>query len=222
MNSILGTWRRPTGRTLARPATFLDRVAAAMSNRPLPSASPTPPADIGRSPHSDRRAGERSESEYSAPLMVIPAWRSELQDASTTDNQELPAHHLHQDGKDFAWAPFDNRYLLTVSLPPASIDADLLRIHAVGQPTTADLLLVLHPGPDNRRIGRIITTIAGYDELTLTAILATELRAEFREQIIAAIGASLTGERNAWRRIARNLLADDPVRRAIVDGLERT
>ncbi|WP_338759905.1 hypothetical protein V7968_30845 [Nocardia vulneris] len=220
MNSILSTWRRPAGRTLARPATFLDRVAAAMSNRPLPSASPTSPPDIGRSPHSDRHAGDRSE--YSAPLMVIPAWRSELQDASTTDDSELPTHHVHQDGKDFAWAPFDNRYLLTVSLAPGSIDADLLRIHAVGQPTTADLLLVLHPGPDNRRIGRIITTIAGYDELTLTAILATELNAGFREHIIAAIGASLTGERNAWRRIARNLRADDPVRRAIVDGLEQT
>ncbi|MBF6129667.1 hypothetical protein [Nocardia brasiliensis] len=220
MNSILSTWRRPAGRALARPATFLDRVAAAMSNRPLPSASATTPADPRRAPHSDRRAGD--ESEYSAPLMVIPAWRSELQDASTTDDQELPTHHVHQDGSDFAWAPFDNRYLLTVTLAPASIDADLLRIHAVGQPTTADLLLVLHSGPDNRRIGRIITTIAGYDELTLTAILATELHAGFREQIIAAIGASLTSERNAWRRIARNLVADDPVRRAIVDGLELT
>ncbi|WP_063006255.1 hypothetical protein [Nocardia salmonicida] len=111
--------------------------------------------------------------------------------------------------------------LLSVTITGDSAqDGDLVRVRLGTDDQSGELLVLLYVDDQGGLTGQILTAAlaATSDDLDITITAASELTAEDCDAVTAAVRASHKPARNAWRRLAKTLSAQNPIRAAVLDG----
>ncbi|MEV6279466.1 hypothetical protein [Nocardia sp. NPDC051832] len=155
-----------------------------------------------------------------ARRLQVPAWTTETRAAATTAG---PLQRITDSefGIEFVRATVDGRHtrITVTALGQAVQSGDVVRIRVGDSTGRAELLVVLYD-LDEHVTGQIITpAVAMSDELEITINRQETLGDDLADAVTEAVRCSPTAGRNAWRRIAKQLPADHPIRVAVIDGL---
>ncbi|WP_024805307.1 hypothetical protein [Nocardia sp. BMG51109] len=97
---------------------------------------------------------------------------------------------------------------------------DVVRVQIGSGTGRTELLVVLYADENGDLVGQIITpAVTMSDDLEIAVTAVSALSDDHTRAVTEAVRTSPTPGRNAWRRIAKHLPADHPVRSAIIDGL---
>lgn len=149
--------------------------------------------------------------------VTVPAWRSELRAAADAATHGSISHEsdLPDLGLEISCTVSDSgeATFAVTATDDRRHDGDIVRIDNLG------LLVVLYRDGESL-IGRIAAPgTIGYEDISVDVTSAADLSPENSAAITAAVRGSFTSGRNAWRRIARDLANEHPIRAAIVAGL---
>jgi len=221
-----------------RRDSLVDQLLGALEQPELPdtSRSPTPEeiAAVGRAIAARLTAGWAAPTGEEPPVVSlagrrrsrtvlrVPGRHSELLAAATTGPTDRFVHRSF--GIELVRKAIeDDETLISITVTgDVAGEGHMARIRRAGAESgTPDLLVLLYCNPQGVLTGQLLTPAlaATSDDLEVTIAPATDLMVEDSEAITAAVRCSPAPGRNAWRRLARTLSPDHPVRGAVLDAL---
>jgi len=155
------------------------------------------------------------------PSWRIPGRHGEQLAAATTGPSDRFTDRAF--GIEVLRKAIDGETLITVTVVgDLAHDGDIVRVRWVtGDGAPAELLIMLYPAGQGVLTGQILTpALAGTsDDLDVTVARASDLTTAESEAVTDSVRCSPTLARNAWRRLARTLTVDHPIRLAVLDAL---
>ncbi|MFC9871134.1 hypothetical protein [Nocardia salmonicida] len=159
-------------------------------------------------------------------VMAVPGWT--VQPLAASSEGETTATRAVQ-------KQLDRELGIEFTRSPAGAEQTRISVHSFGARATAgdivrvavslgaertELLVVLYADPDGSLTGQVVTrALTMSEDLEISLLPGAALGSTHTSAVTDAVRCSLTAGRNAWRRVAKGLPADDPVRAAIVAGL---
>ncbi|MFF3228146.1 hypothetical protein ACFYV7_35500 [Nocardia suismassiliense] len=156
------------------------------------------------------------------PVLTVPAWTAHERAAASGISGPMQSVIDLEFGIQFvrSAADGDETAVSVKSFGDRVGSDDIVRIEITSGHERSEVLLVLYTGADNHPTGEIATrAITMSEDLAIAIIPTSSLTADHATAVTQAVRSSRTAGRNAWRRIAKGLPDDHPVRIAVMDGL---
>ncbi|NNH70436.1 hypothetical protein HLB23_11280 [Nocardia uniformis] len=155
-------------------------------------------------------------------VLAVPGWTEQVRAAASGTAGPLQRVVDRELGIEFVRSATDGREtsIVVTSFGELVSAGDVVRVQIGSGSGRTDLLVVLHTADNGDLVGQIITpAVTMSDDLEIALTPLSSLSGEHTRAVTEAVRTSPTPGRNAWRRIAKHLPADHPVRSAIIDGL---
>lgn len=158
------------------------------------------------------------------PVLRVPGWTVQPL-AAAADDLASPVSQQRVDpelGLEFTRAPAGSGLtrIAVQATGGRAAAGDVVRVAVGGGTARTELLVVLYTDDEGTLTGQVLTpAVSMAEDLEISVLPGAALGTVATEAVTDAVRCSLTAGRNAWRRVAKGLPADDPIRSAIVAGL---
>ncbi|WKG08136.1 hypothetical protein QX204_24115 [Nocardia sp. PE-7] len=159
-------------------------------------------------------------------VMAVPGWTVQPLAASsegeTTATRAVQKQLDRELGIEFTRSPAgaEQTRISVHSFGARAAAGDIVRVAVSLGDERTELLVVLYADADGTLTGQVVTrALTMSEDLEISLLPGAALGSTHTSAVTDAVRCSLTAGRNAWRRVAKGLPADDPVRAAIVAGL---
>ncbi|MFD6103683.1 hypothetical protein ACFWBG_03020 [Nocardia salmonicida] len=159
-------------------------------------------------------------------VMAVPGWTVQPLAASsegeTTATRAVQKQLDRELGIEFTRSPAgaEQTRISVHSFGARAAAGDIVRVAVSLGAERTELLVVLYADADGSLTGQVVTrALTMSEDLEISLLPGAALGSTHTSAVTDAVRCSLTAGRNAWRRVAKGLPADDPVRAAIVAGL---
>ncbi|WP_067862809.1 hypothetical protein [Nocardia shimofusensis] len=160
-------------------------------------------------------------------VMRVPGWTVQPLAASSADRaaRAVPAAQKRVDrelGLEFIRSPAgaEQTRISVQSQGIRAASGDIVRVDVRRGEENTEILVVLYTDETGTVTGHVITrALTMAEDLEISIMPVAALGAGQTSAVTDAVRCSLTAGRNAWRRVAKALPGDHPVRAAIVAGL---
>ncbi|MFI6172712.1 hypothetical protein ACIBCN_38455 [Nocardia sp. NPDC051052] len=157
-----------------------------------------------------------------ARVMRVAGWTVQIR-AAAIDNQRAVQQQADDElGIEFSRSSIhgEQTRVSVRSLGGKASPGDIVRVGIASGDDRIELLVVLYPDEEDTLAGQVVTrAVTMSEELEISVMTAAALESAHAAAITDAVRCSATAGRNAWRRIAKRLPTDDPVRVAVIKGL---